>query len=74
MKKKTKRKTEITILKEAAKLATEDAKRENKALGLEVLVVKDTGLYLSVPGKKLKLVKKGNYAPVKVKRRSLKLA
>jgi len=74
MKKKLKRKNEISILKEAAKLASEDVKRENKALGLKVLVVKDSGLYLTEPGKKMKLVKKGNYAPVKVKRRTYKLA
>lgn len=74
MKKKTNRKSDITILKEAAKLATEDAKRENKALGLQVLVAKKNGLYLTEPGKKMKLVKKGNYAPVKIKRRTVKLA
>lgn len=73
MKKRSNRKSEISILKEAAKLATQDAKRENKALGLEVIVVRDSGLYLTAPGKKMKLVKKGNFSPVKVKRRSLKL-
>ncbi len=74
MKKKINRRNEIKILKEAAELATKDAKRENKALGLQVLVAKDTGLYLAGPGKRMKLVKKGNYAPVKVNRRKLKLA
>ncbi len=74
MKNKANRKSDITILKEAAKLATKDAKRENKALGLQVLVAKKSGLYLTEPGKKMKLVKKGNYAPVKIKRRTFKLA
>lgn len=74
MKKKTNRRSDIKLLKEAAKLATKDAKRENKALGLKVLVAKESGLYLTEPGKKMRLVKKGNYLPVKVKRRTLKLA
>lgn len=74
MKKRVTRKSDISILKKAAKLATEDALRENKALGLQVLVAKKTGLYLTEPGKKMKLVKKGNYSPIKVKRRTMKLA
>lgn len=74
--KRTRDRDELTKAKliRAAKLATADAKRENKALGLTDLIVKDDGLYLVTKSGKLKLHKKGNYKPIKVTRRRFKLA
>lgn len=75
--KKFDKKPRITTAKKlqrAAKLATIEAKRENKALGLSVLVAKKDGLYLVSNEGKEQLVKKGNYNPVKVPFRSIKIA
>lgn len=60
-------------LKRAARVATREARRENKALGLKVLFAKKDGLYLTSSNGKEQLVKKGNYEPVKVASRLVKL-
>jgi len=61
-------------LKRAAKLATNEARRENTALGLNVLIAKKDGLYLTTSKGKERLFKKGNYTPVKAPSRSIKIA
>ncbi|MCJ7587062.1 MAG: hypothetical protein MUQ00_04070 [Candidatus Aminicenantes bacterium] len=56
-------------LQEAARLATLEARKENKAFGVETLVAKADGLYLYSNSSKPKRIKKGNYKPIRLRRR-----
>jgi hypothetical protein len=69
-----KNKTHISKLKKAAKLATTEARRQNKALGLKVLVAKKDGLYYKDKSNRTVLQKKGNFRPLRVKNRVIKIA
>ena len=71
---KKKSNTTTAKLKKAAKLATAEAKRENNALGLSVLITRKDGLYLTSPDGKARLVKKGNYERVRVPFQTIKIA
>jgi len=61
-------------LQRAAKLATLEARRQNKQFGLKVLTVMKDGLYLVSANGSKKLVKKGNFTPLRAPSRSIKIA
>jgi len=74
--KKTSRKSIQTSskLQRAARLATLEARRQNKQFGLKVLAVSKDGIYLVSANGSKKLVKKGNFTPLKAPSRPIKIA
>jgi len=60
-------------LQKSAQSATMEARRQNKILKLPILVAKSDGLYLFSKAHGFKLVKKGNYKPIKVTHRIIDL-
>jgi hypothetical protein len=60
-------------LRNAAKLATREARRQNAGLKMEIVVAKADGLYLRENTGKSRLMKKKNLRPVRVSCRVLDL-
>jgi len=74
--KKTSRKSIQTSskLQRAARLATLEARRQNKQFGFKVLAVSNDGIYLVSANGSKKLVKKGKFTPLKAPSRTIKIA
>lgn len=56
-------------LQMAARIATLGARKENKAFGVDTLVARADGLYLYSISGEAKRIKKGDYRPIKLRRR-----
>jgi hypothetical protein len=75
MKKHSRRQSKTALkLQRAARLATLEARRQNKKHGLKDLVVLKDGLYIVSANGIKKVVKKGNFSPLKAPSRSIKIA